>query len=205
MNKMILTEKDILFLLDWRDKHKDLVRMFVDPVRAIKIDCIDSKCSITGIRSGNNVTLTVNQNGKSLGKMVFSAVSGGFCKMVKDKTKLSEENKQAVLTVYCSAIAFMVFGNETTEPTQQKQTIFESSAREAAKRKKNKSKNGFVYIIDHGGKMPKIKLRGSHASPNGQFSVRGHFRHYKSGKVVWIDEFQKGTGKTKSKTYKIGN
>lgn len=29
-------------------------------------------------------------------------------------------------------------------------------------------------------------------SPNGIFSVRGHFRRYKDGKVIWIDEYLKG-------------
>ena len=35
---------------------------------------------------------------------------------------------------------------------------------------------------------------GSHRSPEGVFSVRGHFRHYKkTGKTIWIDEYLKGT------------
>lgn len=34
---------------------------------------------------------------------------------------------------------------------------------------------------------------GHHRSPEGVFSVRGHFRRYQSGKVIWIDEFLKGT------------
>lgn len=33
---------------------------------------------------------------------------------------------------------------------------------------------------------------GSHRSPNGIFSVRGHFRKYKNGKIIWIDEYLKG-------------
>lgn len=34
---------------------------------------------------------------------------------------------------------------------------------------------------------------GNHRSPEGVFSVRGHFRHYKNGKIVWIDSYLKGT------------
>lgn len=35
---------------------------------------------------------------------------------------------------------------------------------------------------------------GHHRSPEGIFEVRGHFRHYKkSGKIVWIDNYLKGT------------
>lgn len=35
---------------------------------------------------------------------------------------------------------------------------------------------------------------GHHRSPEGVFEVRGHFRYYKkSGKIVWIDNYLKGT------------
>lgn len=34
-----------------------------------------------------------------------------------------------------------------------------------------------------------------HKAPEGIFSVRGHFRKYKSGKIVWINEFIKGLNK----------
>lgn len=36
---------------------------------------------------------------------------------------------------------------------------------------------------------------GRHRSPDGVFEVRGHFRVYKSGKVVWIDSYLKGVNK----------
>ena len=34
----------------------------------------------------------------------------------------------------------------------------------------------------------------SHRSPSGVFGVRGHFRRYKNGHVIWIDEYMKGLG-----------
>lgn len=36
---------------------------------------------------------------------------------------------------------------------------------------------------------------GRHRSPEGVFQVRGHFRRYKTGKVIWIDGFMKGVDK----------
>ena len=39
----------------------------------------------------------------------------------------------------------------------------------------------------------------AHRSPEGIFSVRGHFRRYKSGKVIWIDEYLKGIEKEERK------
>lgn len=35
----------------------------------------------------------------------------------------------------------------------------------------------------------------THRSPQGIFSVRGHFRRYKNGHVIWIDEYLKGIDK----------
>lgn len=34
-----------------------------------------------------------------------------------------------------------------------------------------------------------------HKSPEGVFSVRGHFRKYANGKIIWIDEYLKGKNK----------
>ncbi len=35
------------------------------------------------------------------------------------------------------------------------------------------------------------------------WTVRGHYRHYKSGKVVWIEPSTRGTGKPQGKVYNI--
>ena len=61
-----------------------------------------------------------------------------------------------------------------------------------------------TYILRQDNGVLVAAPKGSHASPKGTFTVRGHYRHYASGKVVWIAEYKKGTGKKKAKTYKIG-
>lgn len=50
--------------------------------------------------------------------------------------------------------------------------------------------------------LPK-KKRG-YTKPDFEFTVRGHYRHYKNGKVVWICAFTKGKGRDKrgGKIYK---
>lgn len=35
------------------------------------------------------------------------------------------------------------------------------------------------------------------------WEVKGHFRHYKNGKTVWVKPFTKGKGKVKEKEYKL--
>lgn len=72
------------------------------------------------------------------------------------------------------------------------------------KKSKKRKRNGVTYILGRSGNEPKMMVKGAHSSPSGTFSVRGHYRHYKSGKVIWIAEFTKGSGKKKDKTYKVG-
>ena len=55
--------------------------------------------AITGIREEKELRLTVNENGRGIGNLTFELLEDGLCKLVKDTTKLSQENQQAVLTV----------------------------------------------------------------------------------------------------------
>lgn len=50
---------------------------------------------------------------------------------------------------------------------------------------------GTIYAVNIGDRVRK--------SPEGIFEVRGHLRHYKSGKLVWIEPFLKGVDKDKPK------
>ena len=202
MDKIRLSSNDIEFILKWRDEHKDLVRLGMNPKKAVKIVCYESGYTITAIRNKMFLNFGINQNGTSLGKLVFELLGNGMCSLVKNTTKLIDEDRQAVLTVYSSAMALLVFGR-TTIP------IDESSVQETVPHKPQKSSkrskgSGYTYILNRNGNEPKLTIKGSHSSPHGQFSVRGHYRHYKNGKVVWIAEYTKGCGKKKDKTYKVG-
>ena len=44
MDKITYTNNDINFLLEWRDRNQDLVRMGVCPIKAIKIISIEFRC-----------------------------------------------------------------------------------------------------------------------------------------------------------------
>lgn len=204
MNKVVLKEEDLQFLLHWRDEHKDLVRIGVNPMKAIKIVCADSGYTITGIRDGSQLRLTVNDKGSGVGSLTFEMLPNGMCKLVKDKTRLSQDDRQSVLTVYCSVMALLVFGSGTVEMPHVKERKNERQPTKLKKTPKKSKRNEVTYILSRKGNEPKMMVKGSHCSPSGTFSVRGHYRHYKSGKVIWIAEFTKGCGKKKDKTYKVG-
>ena len=60
-----------------------------------------------------------------------------------------------------------------------------------------------TYIIDDKISTKSLGIKGTHNSPDHEFEVRGFYRHYKSGKVIWIDGFSKckGKGKKSPKNY----
>ncbi len=88
---------------------------------------------------------------------------------------------QVVANTYIAYNALLIYGN-----------LVDGSSITPRARAEGGDKHYFVKEYDN-----KIYAVSSHAhrSPEGVFSVRGHFRKYKSGKVIWIDEYLKGTDK----------
>lgn len=194
MDKIILNNEDINFLLDWRDKNTDLVRTSACPLKKVKI--IANDIILTCIRLEYKLKMTITRKGESIGKLEFEILPFGFYKRTKNTTKLDEEDIQSAVTVYASTMALLTYGGEK-ETKKRKTSSKPRVIREQTKRKSN------VYILKRSNGEGYIVNQGSHKSPSYSFSVRGHFRHYKSGKVIWIEEYSKGTGNKQSKTYKL--
>ena len=206
MAKIEYTNKDINFLLEWRDKNKELVRMGFCPIKAIKILSIENGITLTCIRKDRIVHISITQLGRSLGAITFECIPMGLCKIVKNTTKkLQNDDVQSVITVYASTMAIMAFGGQFDAPPKEKKPNRNNESSPSKKKstsKKNKS-NGITYVLKRTDKDVQILRQGSHARPEGTFSVRGHFRHYKNGRVIWIAEYVKGSGKNKDKKYRL--
>ena len=103
-------------------------------------------------------------------------------------SNLSQEVKSTILSIlkgyiatFLHANAFLMYGNILNEKEYIAAGRNEGVTKVITFRKfKNK-----VYAVH----------TSAHKSPEGVFSVRGHFRHYKDGKVVWIDSYMKGIEK----------
>lgn len=204
MDKIVLSREDIEFVLKWRDEHKEFVRLGVNPLRTVKIICPDSGFTLTAIREAVDLRIGITQNGKSLGSLEYEFLNNGMYRMTKDRAKISSDDKQSVLTVYASVMALMVFGRSDLKTPEHKERQTVSSSKKLTKKPKKNKRSGVTYILTCSGKEPHIAVKGSHSSPQGVFSVRGHYRRYKSGKVIWIAQYTKGTGKRADKTYRIG-
>lgn len=89
---------------------------------------------------------------------------------------------KVVVTSYIAANALLLYGNlvDGTSTTV---------------RAKSDENDKHYFIKEYDNKLYAVSSH-THRSPEGVFSVRGHFRKYKkSGKVIWIDEYLKGTEK----------
>lgn len=89
---------------------------------------------------------------------------------------------------------------------KEAKSVVKSGSKSKAKTNRTELQNE-VFLLDDIIKY--VSHSGRHHTYSCEaWGVRGHFRHYKSGKVVWISEYEKGkkrnTGiKTTSKTYII--
>lgn len=205
MDKIYYTKEDMEFLLDWRDKHIDYVHQCVCPIRAIKIISKVNGIALTCIRDGDIIKINVSLNERPFGKLIAHTLPSGYYK-VDDKTtkNLNMDEIQSIMTTYASTMALLAYGNEITRPARQISHRTENNKPSSNKKKLKKSKSsGITYVLRRDSKTAAIMPHGKHRSPQGTFNVRGHFRHYKDGKVVWIEEYSKGNGAKKSKTYKL--
>ena len=200
MDKVLLGAQDIESLFKWRDAHKDEVRTNPSPVRDIEIICKESQVKVKCIREPQKLKMWVNISGKSVGHAEFTLAFTGMWHSEKNKLKLQQEDIQSCLSLYCSIAALMVYGatEEVALPERRK-----VNGKTGSNEKRKKQTGGCTYILHRRGAALYVGRRGAHARPKGEFSVRGHYRHYKSGKVVWINEYRKGEGKRNGKKFRF--
>ncbi|MBO5970741.1 MAG: hypothetical protein J6S14_19885 [Clostridia bacterium] len=197
MDKALLNRDDIDALLAWRDEHKDLVRSAPAPLKAIEIIC--PVYVVRAFRNEDEIKLYLKHNGVNLGYFLLRKRADGQWIEIKSTLDISWEDKRSMFTVYGSLMALMVYGNDGVE---RREYIPNKYSEKSPTQKKRKT--DVTYILQRKGGSICALPQGSHASPSGVFTVRGHWRHYKSGKEVWIAEYKKGCGKKTRKTYKPG-
>ena len=123
MNKVVLSSDDLMFLLRWRDEHKDLVRRLECPMRAVAKVCPDTNISIKAVRKRNTVEALIKRNNDRVGKIVFEITDGGFAKVKRADKNIRSDDIQSVLTVYASLMALFVHGGEKAASAPVESTV----------------------------------------------------------------------------------
>ena len=136
------------------------------------------------------------------GKFVFDLKS---MKVFHESPKLSQEETQTTITIWATVSAYIVnFQPELVEADRKESKSNGASVHKASAKAANKSADRVIYLRP-------IVFTSEHESPvkrkytpcKNAFSVRGHYRHYKSGKVVYIQPYEKNAGKEKDKRNKV--
>lgn len=208
MDRVELTIDDVYNLIEWRDQHPAEVRSSPVPLKAVEIAIPHSGFRIKGIREDGTLRLHLSRNYEQFGNCTFTQTANGMWAATKNRTRgVSSEDLQSALTVYCSLMALMVYGRMESGPDPDKEPSVKGNGlrpTNVTKSPTSKPVKRNTYILHRANGALRVAPRGTHTSPSGIFTVRGHYRHYKSGKVIWISEYRKGEGKKKKKTYKIG-
>lgn len=214
MDKCILSNNDIDELFKWRDSHINLIYRDSVPIKAIEIILPDINSRTKYIRKDNtiNIHFVFNENERYNYKLRKLAFGSHKFEMIKQPSKevdsigANSEMIEGIVGMYFALMALMTYGDDV-EYTEQELDILDDKIIRKTESKTNKRKNkkdSIIYLFnrDSNGRLG-LYRKGKHNSPKGQFNVRGHFRHLKDGRIIWIAEYKKGVGKKKNKTYKL--
>ena len=209
----IKDKEELERLLSWRDNNKDLVRNFNPSLTEGVIEYSNyyqqyfrDKALIVEHKVYMKGELTLHFKWHKLLKtvdLIYILKEGFLNEYPKD-----EAIKDA-LTVYASLMAYMEHYREDVKRVKRNTvTNVSKSNKKPKKNRKGKTKvkigkhYSYNITITKEQSVEKAKKK-KRKSPKGSFTVRGHWRHYKSGKTIWIDSFPKGEGRKKVKIYQV--
>lgn len=219
MDKIVIKSEDLDPLFEWRDKHLDLVLRCPCPLKGVEIHVEPNGPEEPGFymrcirEKPNRLRLYIGSEGsRSSGYFLLEHLPDGKWLRLKDTLKedsskfkpSKKEFGDSLVAVYGTLMALMVYASDFELPALEGDIA--PPERKPKKKQitgKKKPSSGTVYILRRKRSSISIVRHGSHASPNGIFTVRGHWRRYKNGNVIWISEYKKGTGNRKKKTYKL--
>lgn len=202
MIKIPLSISQIESILKWRDSHKDLVRSYNIPFDEVEI------ISENGIK----VRVSRNQIMKSVYRFVVSDTMNNIVKgrfdyavytglVTHNYPRLSGEDTQSAITVWASTMAYILNFEQQVLPAP------DNGNRKSKKKRQRKSKNSnnrTIYLNP----IKFIKEKEEHqprayTPPSHSFYVRGHYRHMKSGKTVYVKPYQKNKAHESEQTNRI--
>lgn len=201
MDRIVITVADVERILSWRDEHVDLVRSMPCPLREVEIHVTESGMTVKCFRTSKKLKLYIDSPSGKIGHVTFAPIGAGLWRKKTSTIPANfnpSETEQGALTVYGSLMALMAYGSNP-HPSEG----HEHKTHTEHKPSRGRVSGGATYIINQQGKSLSVVQKGHHASPSIAFTVRGHYRHYRNGKTIWISEYQKGTGSRKSKNYKL--
>ena len=191
MDKCILTNGDIEKLFEWRNRNMVLVRRNSVPVKAIELIMPEAKLTIKYVRENGKIKIYLNADNKQRFKYTLdTSIGGGQYTIESAPDHEFFGTRDFVLDIAGCYFALMTYGDDVEYTTEELDIIDEMQKADRAEKQNGKDKSkrkkqeSITYLFNRepSGKLV-VKQKGKHASPHGIFNVRGHFRHYKDGRV----------------------
>lgn len=198
MNKIILKSKDINALHEYGKNNsidysvcpfKD-IEIYMSRAENFEVKTISMKC----YRKENYVNIYLAIDSYSFGRFRVSNVDG---KLLQNKTEYAVKDDE--LTVFYTTY-FLLMNYVANYRPEKVLEVKESKVSVSNHKNSKKKVTNTTYLFSSSFSPCR---GGHHASPSYSFSVRGHYRHLKNGKVIWIKEHIKGNGKKKGHEYRI--
>lgn len=174
------------------------------PFKVIEMQFPQTKINVKGFRNEDKLKLQVSRKGLPLGYVEFAILPTGIVISKGNKSKLRDDEAQDCLTVYCSLMALITYARPEERSVAEETLISKSTAANVNKSKYLKKGISVTYLVSKATEVKREVVKRERRSPKYAYSVRGHFRHYKSGKVIWVEQYIRGDKEKKSKTYKLG-
>lgn len=192
MNTIYIEESAYSYLREWADKDR-LTYSLAEPFfRKCEIRKKDNPEFVLYVESkGLQRRFSLKINKKLFAKGEFYPTPEGtnnfqlHYKLAKE-TETGQEQLDVMMALIISYIhtnAFLWYGN-----------FLDRDKREFSAVGKNQKGDKTIVFRPFQNQLYATSV-GHRRSPEGVFQVRGHFRRYKTGKVIWIDGFMKGVDK----------
>lgn len=200
MNKIIIHKEDSTNLQKWLDSNNNDVNTTYCPFKDIELifqECKDNPnryLKLKCYRKDTYVNIYVSVDGVDKGRLRVNLKG----EIIQNKLagNLSNSQLDSMYGAYFTIMEYIAkYKPENTLEIKESKNV-KSRHRNS---KKTVTNTTYLFRSFRGGNHSK-----RHTNPSCSFSVRGHYRHLKNGKTIWIKEYIKHADKPrKDKTYKL--
>lgn len=201
LDKILLTQKEVDLLFEWRDNHKEFVRDYKPVLLSGRI-MVDDYLDMAFVDKFSFVYFDIYYNNKIIHSFALNTKTK---KGITTFTQLNMGEKEfeynsSLVSLHASLMAYMEYYSDKKEYVEVKDVVNNKAVKKRGKKSSKKSKTNIVRIKK---KVYKINVtkesiqldRKRYERKVEKWSVRGHWRTLKSGNKVWIKPYVKGQGK----------
>ena len=209
-DSIVIPTNKVQDLFEWRNANKDLVHKFTPYLEDVVIKVgglsihVEKSPDLTmsyrfTVYNTEEKLLVQDWNRHTMiGNISYNKVP----KDIIENDEMAKDYAQSVISSYCTLMAYMGRDKEIVTKKEITQKKVKDRKKKGGKGKKVTYIRNTVYTVTGDFKMEPETKR-TYTPSKEPFKVTGHWRHYKSGKIVWVDGYTKGKGTPEPKVYQV--